>query len=348
MQKILDKVADELKSITSRESKRIVFTNPDYTAVDFSTDNFHQIPKNLDTDGHKVVFIDGGNATLVESASFIASFVRLCACVYQGNKRLSMQKHEFFVIVSSVSGDDKIKYKTNIYPVNDASVPSVSDLKFDSMDESLRNGVSRAEIGRVVDCARRFAELNLAAKIAYGLGEGDIIILDGTLEAKYTHEEKYLNLLYKIALSKDLKVCAVAKTCRFVTDSGDNALVAVNRMTKLPAWYYFPIVRIQSENHRAHLFFTKLHEKAEYLFRFELHSGVELDGLDLRDLFYHIAENSKDSVYLGYPYGLVEADKHARVTNNEKNYLRTLLASKINLEKYAKTLDAHSVLDNIG
>ncbi|MBW3011215.1 DNA double-strand break repair nuclease NurA, partial [Candidatus Woesearchaeota archaeon] len=289
-----------------------------------------------------------GNTTLVESASFIASFVRLCACVYQGNKRLMMQKHEFFVVVSSANEDGKIKYTTNIYPMNDASIPSVSDLKFDSMDETLRDGVSRAEIGKVVDCCRRFAELNLAAKVAYDLDEKDIIILDGTLEAKYTNENKYLNMLYKVALSKDLKLCALSKTCRWVTDSGDNALIALGRMTKLPAWYYFPIAKVNSSKHQAHLFVVKLHEKSDYLFRFELHNGVELDGIALRDLFFQISQHAKDPVYLGYPYGLIEADRHGRVSNNEKNYLQTILASKIKLDNYSRSMDAHSVLDNIG
>lgn len=347
MQEILDKVADELKGITSKESKRVVFSNSGYEPVDLSSSNFREIPKRADAEC-KIVFIDGGNTTLVESASFIASFVRLCACTYEGNRRISMQKHEFFVVVSSAHEDGKIRYKTNIYPTDDASIPSVSDLMFDSMDESLRSGVSRAEIGKVVDCARRFAELNLAARIAYDLGEGSMIVLDGTLEAKYTNEDKYLNLLYKVALSKDLKVCALSKTCRFVTDSGDNALAAVERMAKMPAWYYFPVARIKSEKHRAHLFFVKLHQRADYLFRFELHNGVELDSLSLRNLFFHLAENAKDPAYLGYPYGLLEADRHGRVTNNERNYLKTLLASRINLEKHAHAVDAHSVLDNIG
>ncbi len=66
----------------------------------------------------------------------------------------------------------------------------------------------------------------------------------------------------------------------------------------------------------------------------------------MKKIFSALAENSQDPVFLGYPYGLVDADKNARVSNAEKGFLRTVFSSKIDLEKYNQ-LDAHDVLDKI-
>ncbi len=65
-----------------------------------------------------------------------------------------------------------------------------------------------------------------------------------------------------------------------------------------------------------------------------------------------LAEASKDPVFIGYPYGLIEADKLARVSNEEAEFLKVRLISKAGKERskiigYMKTVDAHSILDNI-
>ena len=67
-----------------------------------------------------------------------------------------------------------------------------------------------------------------------------------------------------------------------------------------------------------------------------------------------LAFNSKDPVFLGYPFGLIYADKFARVSNQEREYLRTTLKSKLSggvlkeIESYENSLGAHGVLDRIG
>jgi hypothetical protein len=62
--------------------------------------------------------------------------------------------------------------------------------------------------------------------------------------------------------------------------------------------------------------------------------------------------NSKDISFPGYPYGLIIADRFARVSNNEKAYLRTLFFSKAGgktemLVNETASINSHNILDSI-
>ena len=45
---------------------------------------------------------------------------------------------------------------------------------------------------------------------------------------------------------------------------------------------------------------------------------------DMDELFYLLADNSKDPCFFGYPYGLIEAHKMALITNKEAQYYKTM------------------------
>jgi hypothetical protein len=350
---IIDNVLKQLDGISNKESTKIVFTDKQYASIPLAIDNFHEISERGGSD-RRILFVDGGNNTLLQSSNFIVSFIRLYACLYEGNKKLNEEKHEFFAVVTTEYSADsdagqKLQFKTQLFPVGSALMPYVDDLSFDSMDSSIKEGVNRASISKIVDCVRRFGELNLAAKMSFNLNTDDIIILDGILQATVTNEERYLDLLYKVCEEKNIAVCGLAKTSRLFTDSGDNALVVLDKMSRnnsmLGKWYYHPFVEINNKKHKADMFIAKFHSDSEYVFRFEVHDSKKQD---LKELFSLIASLSKDPVFLGYPYGLIEADRNARVSNEERNYLKTIFDTKRDLNAYVKSLDAHTVLDTIG
>ena len=65
-----------------------------------------------------------------------------------------------------------------------------------------------------------------------------------------------------------------------------------------------------------------------------------------------MADNCKDAVFLGYPYGLIEADKNARISNQEKGMLLTLFSAKFGkdwekIKDSISNVDAHEILNNI-
>jgi hypothetical protein len=84
------------------------------------------------------------------------------------------------------------------------------------------------------------------------------------------------------------------------------------------------------------LLVVKLHAKAKVAFRFESNDIPH-------DLLSSLAELS-DPVFFGYPYGLIEADRGARVTNEEKNYFKTLITAKSGFEE---DIISHEILDKI-
>ena len=61
------------------------------------------------------------------------------------------------------------------------------------------------------------------------------------------------------------------------------------------------------------IYVVKLNENSKKCFRVEGQINDEVLSL--------LVENSKDPTFIGYPYGLIEADKFARVSNEEKDHM---------------------------
>ena len=177
--------------------------------------------------------------------------------------------------------------------------------------------MERAPITKVANIARRFAELKLATQI-----KSDFIILDGTLEKTFNQEEKYLTLL-------PFNVSVLAKTSSLFTTLGNSPVVLLNKIGPQGCWCYF--VNDTTA-------FVKLHSQARHVFRFEGN----------KEILPLLLENSSDALFLGYPYGLIFADKVARVSDEEKQALRMkFLLCKENREivDYLQATNAHSILD---
>lgn len=335
----------------------------------------------------KIAFIDGGNTELLSAANFSLQFVRVFGCIFQDNKRVFSKKHEFYVLARCINrlsdeGKSELAYSAEIFPVNAEQLVNgeqlvdaeqlidSSDLVFAANDETIRDGIHNANISTIGEIARKFGELALAKQIVDELTEDDLIVLDGTLQAAVTNHKKYLEQLYDAASAKNVIVSALAKTSRLFTNNGNsivgllNEISLTNDICKTAAWYYYPSVEIENEAHKAELFFAKLNKNSEYVFRFEvfkesLSSKDNLTGNNnyfsgiLNNIFTALANNSRDLVFPGYPYGMIFADRLARVSNNEKEYLTTMFQAKAGkswsvIKKYINAVNAHDVLDRIG
>ena len=135
-----------------------------------------------------------------------------------------------------------------------------------------------------------------------------------------------------------------------MTDKGNSISNALNKFNIDGKWIYNPVVDINSLNHQADLSFVKLHETSRYIFRFEIYKKQKEN---INDVISLISNNCKDAVFIGYPYGLIEADKNARISNQEKDMMLTIFSTKFgkDWEKIKESLsnvDAHKILDNIG
>jgi hypothetical protein len=339
---LIKKLVESLNSSINKKGSYAVFSDNGYKSVRLDKKNFHIV--NKIQSNNKIAFIDGGNAEILGASNFSLQLIRIYYTIYKSNKRIQSKKKEFYLLITAENNKDKIEYKIETF--GDAEF---KDLKFNSEDETLKQGINRANINKIGDVIRRFTELRTASGLVEGLENNDIIVIDGDLKSSFKDEDKYINRLFEAAKTKKIIISALAKTSRLFTDTGDSLITTLEEIAPEGYWYYYPVVEISDDKHKADIFIVKLHEKSNYIFKLEVYKNVQYD---IDKILPIIKNNSTDPVFLGYPYGLIEADRFARVSNEEKEYLRTIIIAKIGkncnkISKYLNTLNAHDILDNI-
>lgn len=367
--KIINRIIENLDN--ENPGKKVFFSDSRYASIDFSKSNFGAIKK--PSSARKIAFIDGGNAEIIGGANFSLQLVRLYYSIWQNNKKIKAHKDEYYILINAVpkkdKGFDKLRYETQIFrkgattksiieeelkdQMHKSIVPDKEDLSYDSMDGTITEGINRARPSKIGEIARRFSEINACALVVDELSAGDFIVIDGTLQSSVTNEGKQLNALYSTAAAKGVIVTAFAKTNTLLTDTGNSASYAIQLISPKGSWCYHPVVDIRHPDHKAEMFILKLHEKAKHVFRFEIQKEMYLKNPACADeIIGLLSEISKDAVFLGYPYGLIDADKFARISNQELKSLRTQFMVKSGkkweqLMSKNNSVNAHDVLDSI-
>ena len=336
--KILESI-DEKSILTEAYPK---FSGEGYRAHKIDAKNFHGL--NPSMNNKKIAFIDGGNAEIIGSGSFSLSLIRVCYAIYQNNKKILTKKLEFFCFTHAVNKNNEIYYAASFFNINGSM--DLGEISFTSFDPTLMHGMNRAAINNVPSAIRRFAELKLA-KLASSNKLADIIVLDGSLQGTLTNENKYLNELYDSCTENNVILTALSKTTSLFTDNGNLLSAVLGSIAKLPIWFYYPVAEISNHNHKAEMFFVKFHSKSRHVFRLEI---FNIQRLNAEESINELASNCIDPVFIGYPYGLVEADRVARVSNQEREMIKTMILVKLrnkNVEKYLNASNAHEILDKI-
>jgi hypothetical protein len=323
MQEIIKKILNRIEVL---ENDKILTENNN--EFEINKENFSNI--NLIKTDKKVTFIDGGNLEILRSPSISLFFNRIYACTYQKNKRVKKYLVEFFLLITTKKIKDEIFFETEYFFVKNKI--NLQKYEFNSYDKTITQGNSRAKISIIGNVIRRFSEIILASEI----DETDYIVIDGSLEDKFTHE---INLIKKIKK----QVCGFCKTNELLTKNGNTTTLYLTNNTDKKSWiYYLGNIKYMKT------YFTKLIEKSKYIFRIDF-----MNTENTNEIISLLANNSKDPIFYGYPYGLIDADKFARVSNREKEQLMIKLRFMFK-EKFEKllplihSLDAHSILDNIG
>jgi len=340
---IIEKIIKELtEKIKVGEDQKIELANS--TTIPLDEKNFHEI-KDTGSD-REIAFIDGGNAEIVAAPNFSVHFIRVYYTVYKNNKRVKNKKFEFYTFSYSYKKEGKIRYKTEIFPINFEL--NKEDLDFDSEDKTLATRFHAFPISRIGEIARRFAELRVASELINELNEGDVILLDGNLQGYITNENEYLENLYEKGAHKNVLITAVSKTTRLFTNTGNSINAALEEISPNYEWHYHPIAKLENNNYKADISFVKLNINSKYIFKFEVYNRQKFND----ELLSILKQNSKDPVFSGYPYGLIEADRFARVSSKEKEYLQTLFIAKAKrawskISRCLSATDAHDILDKI-
>lgn len=343
------------------------FGDPRYHSKKLVLSSFTEI---LPRDGdQKVCFVDGGNTEILNTPGFVVHLTRVGYCIYSNNVKLHEERVQpsidFFTI--AFAGQNRrsreIDYSIEVFPASDKHrglLPEAEDLVFNSFDRTLMDGQHRAPLTKVANMSREFIEWRLAEELCRRvLGEGDLIIRDGSLQTSVTGESKYANRAYAEAERKGVIFSGLAKTSSLFTDSGMPLFSAISLMANRnelndKRWYYHPIVDIKAPDHKAVMLAVKLHQRSKHVFRFEILDTQAEKMKDFNGVVGLLAKNSGDLTFPGYPYGLIEADRVARVRDEEvePHKIRWLSAfSKLGswreVEAFMHATDAHGVLDEI-
>ncbi len=277
-----------------------------------------------------ILFVDGGNAEIAGGADFSIQFIRAAGVIFSGREKIKTEIAEFYAFFYLEREKDKIVVKTRISNVK-GTLATETDLVFYFMNQ---------EFSSFADAARKIAEINLACRMVEN-EKPELVVLDGSLETKSDLEKNAIEKLIKASRIKNAGLCAISKTTSMVGFSGESLPFLISRSAPGER-FYVPV----SDSGNFKTFIAKLHPDSDYLFRCDLLAGTGTEILG------QIAFISNDPIFLGYPYGLIEADKIARVSNREKEILRIELSAKmgkkwLDLEQKERAVNAHGVLDRI-
>lgn len=311
MKDVIKEIAEHVGSAISRKSR---YVSVDGRKLMLDVKNFLKIGR---VEG-KVAFVDGGNAEVVSSPSISVQFIRVFYCVY-GKEKLSSGKKEFYVMVKAGENDT---YTTKTLGGEDFG-------SFSSVDRSMMTGSNKVSISRVGELCRKIAEIRLCRSIK----DVDMIVRDGDLEPDAEAEVQEYSELVEHCSKNNILLCGLSKTTSLFTDTGDAAAPSVLKLAPPGIWVFYD---------GGNIGFARLHEGSRYVFRLDTADFERAGGL--------LAQNSNDAVFLGYPYGLVEADRRARVSRREAEYLKTKILGVLgrSIEPYINSTNAHDILDSIG
>ncbi|WP_455276289.1 DNA double-strand break repair nuclease NurA [[Eubacterium] cellulosolvens] len=362
---VIDEIILSLaKEIGKNEIGKPYFKTPPYQIFQITKNDFKSI--NEVDSKRKIAFIDGGNREIIGSPDFSIQINRIYFNAFQNNEKMIdisfPSKIEFFSVTYAQTQNEDIFYHTRLYPLTqnlEIELPDENDLNFNSADRTMSFGGQIADISRVAIMSRVFTEWNCAKFITEKILElDDIIVMDGNLRTWYTNENKYANNLFEIAKEKGVLITGLSKTSRLMTTNSQSLLGNLERYSRSnlsDKEWYIPIAQISRDDHNAIIFIMKLNRNSNHVFRFEIMHDqyIKLRENEINEIFSQISKNSRDLTFPGYPYGLIDADHYARISEEEAKGYKVMFLSQIaknnKEDSYASihAVDAHDILNEL-
>ncbi|HII88772.1 TPA: hypothetical protein HA253_04195 [Candidatus Woesearchaeota archaeon] len=314
----MDAVIERISSILENAStpRRGTCTLPDKTIFPIDQTFFKALPK---ADGNQVcACIDGGNQELIASPHLAVQYIRVVGVVFQGKRKQEMMKEEFFVVLSREGSRVRADCFPDPFTLSGDYSSSAQKAQKTQKEATLTSSCSLSSIALDI---RRAAEVRMGGTLIKTGFQGSIIV-DGALD----------DHLCSIDLPKDVSLMALSKTTDLISDEGISVVALLHSIAPPGSWCFVP------PGVPGSLSFVRLHPLSRHIFRVETKGNASL-----APLVYH----AQDPAFLGYPYGLIIADKFARVTDQEKTYLRSILDARVFLGRTRSILDAHSHLDAV-
>ncbi|RJQ21857.1 hypothetical protein C4580_01695 [Candidatus Woesearchaeota archaeon] len=278
--------------------------------------------------GPRLAFVDAGSGVLLAGAGAVVGFVRTYGCLY-GSRRERMFDERFVVVVAR--GERKLEaslLRTDGQLTN--------NLVFDAYDPLLALGGRRARPETVLGVVRKWLEFAMVERLVNRVGEGGVVVRDGDLDFEGELLTDVRKGIERLALQSRVIVFGVSKTSALLTDTGRSATEVLMQKGPRQPWCF---------DAKKSVCFLKLHERSRYVFRCDVLGERSLFGAGVSAL----AENARDPVFLGYPYGLLDADRMAQVTREEEGQLALQFAVKTRerFGQLARSQSAHGILDGL-
>lgn len=323
---MLNNILNFVKNLSESPDGDPLFRDNRYFTHPIDDKHFYEIKTN---DNIPIAFVDGGNACIYSSQSFSISLIRL---YLSSTFHINMPRRiEFYALVYPLPSG---LFASELFPIT-GIVLDKTYLQFDPCDPGIRDGNFAADISKIPGYIRRFAEWDLCKRVISQMNEG-LVVKDGSLQTGVTNEYFFVEPVYSLALDRGIYFCGISKTSSIYTTTGKNLMAVLKKRSRLPVWYYY-IAESTHPDHKANIYAAKLHANSSHIFRIDM-----LKGQQIEKVIWPLLINSTDYRFPGYPYGLIEADRNARVTEAETRCLRALFHASLGSD-----IDPHEMLNRI-
>ncbi len=271
-----------------------------------------------------IVFIDGGSAELFSAADFSLYLFRISAVQYAGTQHTGTVTRDLHAFLDF---DEEKAIRIQLFGVDETFSQELQ--RRAAQYFALHPAEDLSALGAALLQLCEFVEIQRMSAV---LPAKACMVRDGSLDVFF---EIFSDVDEQLK-QRQIFLCGLSKTNTLRTTNGHSVALVLEKKAIGGAWQY-PLTK--------HLFFVKLHAKAKHVFRCDV-------SLPHYSVFAALAAHAADPVFLGYPYGLIEADRGARVSMTEAAFLRKNIKMKLgkdaaNLDTALGTSTTHEILDRI-
>ncbi len=299
--------------------------------VKLSPENFHPLKE---VKGKRIGFVDGGNNTIYLAPGQAIHLIRLYYSIFENSRKIEFGRYTYVVDVRFEI--QKNEFVARVYDTDSSEVlPKEIKIGAEEIDE-------RDKIKAVGAYIRRIGEWLLSSKI---LEKCDILVRDGSLQTGATKEYEYANKLFENLDGKI--VVGFSKTCSLITTRGYSLVASIHHLSKKldieAPWYYHPIA-LGIKTIRGDMFAVKLHPNSDYVFRVEVYPEDRAE-----EALGSLVPMANDPIFLGYPYGLIDADINARITDEEARMYSQVIYNHADefTRLQANALNSHDIISEV-
>lgn len=312
MLRLLRALLAEIERQTPSAGGLPVLSSGDYESQPLDPRHFHPVSPRFPAG--QVGFLDAGNNEIVSTPAVAIGWVRIYWSVFKGERKLRHRLRNHLVVVRRAEGDPWLA--AEVYPVEGGA-----PLRFRFPPPLPPGEPTRSPLAGGIGAVRRHLEWQATLELLQTLRPGDLAVRDGTLEAEGGTDDPAREAL-AVAEEREVLLVGLSKSCALLTASGLPLLSALALMEQergVPSpWVYHPLGRPRRET-LPHITVVRLHPSSAHLFRLDLPFWA---GERAEEVAALLAAYARDPALLGYPYGLLDADRHARVPEKEVNLLR--------------------------